>query len=341
MTRKRHRQAPRRSSSNYSGQHGTTLIELMIAVAIGLLLAVSASYMFVSSQRISRVVDSRAQQQETAAIVMDFIGRDLKNAGFYPASFPSSADTAGVLGGYTNVVDSTKVAFNQGLYGCSGAVFDTSTNTCPTAALTAPDSLVVNYFSSDDFTIDGVGTRRDCLKNSVDAVSYNVARAGSGATTTTTVALPVFVSNVYSLGAAKSVALDRQTISTRSFRCAGSGNAGVHQPLFQGVEELRILYGPAEANTVEAPARYYTATQMNTLSTAVINGETKTSWQRVVAVQVCIVTKTLDNNARQVASAGSYVNCDGTTVNYSTADRSLYQRDVRVFGLRNNLTATF
>ena len=79
---------------------------------------------------------------------------------------------------------------------------------------------------------------------------------------------------------------------------------------------------------------------MNALSALVVGGVSKTGWQRVVSVQVCIVTKTLDNSVRQTAT-GTYLNCDNTAVSYTTADRSIYQRSIRTFGLRNNLTGTF
>ncbi len=321
---------------------GVTLIELMISMAIGLILAAAASYMFLTSQRIYKTIDTRGQQQETAAIVLDFIGRDLKNAGFYPATFPTTAAVPGFYGQYSNIVPSTPVAYNQGVFGCSNAVFNpyASPPACPAAVSGAPDSLVVNYFSSDDFTVEGVGSRSDCLRGSVNTVTYNISRAGVGATNTTTVALPVFITNIYSLGSTTTLALDKQSVNTRSFRCAGNSSSGNHRPLFSGVEELRLRYGVSDGTTIEAPARFHTAAEVSALSALVVGGVSKTGWQRVVSVQVCIVTKTLDNSVRQTAT-GTYLNCDNTTVNYTTADRSIYQRSIRTFGLRNNLTGTF
>ena len=157
-----------------------------------------------------------------------------------------------------------------------------------------------------------------------------------GATNTSTVALPVLITNIYSLGSATTLALDKQSVSTRSFRCAGNSSSGNHRPLFSGVEELRLRYGVSDGTTIEAPARFHTAAEVNALSALVVGGVSK----RVVSVQVCIVTKTLDNSVRQTAT-GTYLNCDNTAVSYTTADRSIYQRSIRTFGLRNNLTGTF
>ncbi|MDM0039474.1 PilW family protein [Variovorax sp. J22G21] len=330
-----------------SRQRGLTLIELLISITIGLLLAAAASYLFVATNRISSVVETKSQQQESAAIVLDIIGRDLKNAGFYPADFPTTTVSSKFQGTYANVVSATVVAYNQGIFGCTGGQFDVATGGCPTPVTSEPDSLVINYFSADNFSTNGVGTRRDCLSQSVELATfggstYNQARAGSATGSTDTVDLPLFISNAYSLGANTTYTVNNgQTVTTRSFLCAGNGpNANPYQPLVSGITQLRFRYGVAEASTLESPARFYTATAVSALPSVDINGDIKTGWQRVVAVQVCVLSKTLDAAARQTAS-GSYVDCDGTTVNYTTTDRAIYRQQTRIFGIRNNLTKTF
>lgn len=324
-----------------SRSRGVTLIELMISVVIGLILAAAAAYLFSSTTRSSKTLDARAQQQETGAAVMEFIGRDLKQAGFFPAVYASGTSTA-FYGQFFNLVDATKPAYDQGIYGCSQGVFNptATVNTCPSPATGEPDSLVINYFTSDNFGSDGIGTRRDCLRQSVENVTYNVARS-TGGTYTTTVASPILVSNVYSLGPVTTNTVDNQTVSTRAFRCSGNGQLNTPQPLYSGVEQLQFRYGVNDGTTVEAPARFYTATEVNALPNVAINGETLTPWRRVQAVQVCVLVKTIDASARQIADQGSYVDCSGNTVAYAASDRSIYQRLVRVFGVRNNLTVTF
>jgi len=205
----------------------------------------------------------------------------------------------------------------------------------------------VNYFSADNFSIDGVGTRKDCLSQNVEAADfggfkYNAARAGSASASTDTVDLPLFISNVYGLGDEVTYQLDnKQSVTTRTFRCAGNGpNTEPYQPLVAGISQLRFRYGAAEATTLESPARFYTATEVSALASADINGEMKTGWQRVSAVEVCVVTKTIDSSVRQTA-AGSYTDCDGVKVDFTGADRAIYRQQTRVFGVRNNLTKTY
>ncbi|GAA4359508.1 hypothetical protein GCM10023165_55700 [Variovorax defluvii] len=331
---------------SFHRQRGLTLIELLVSITIGLLLAATATYLFVSTNRVSKVIDAKAQQQETAGIVLDIIGRDLKNAGFYPAGFPTTVTSSKFQGAYSNIVSAGVRAYDQGLFGCSGAVFDVATGTCPAAVASEPDSLVVNYFSSDNFDVEGVGTRQDCLRQNVEQAAfggfkYNEARAGTGSAGTGTVVLPLFVSNAYSLGSVYTYQQDRQSIQTRSFRCAGNGpTTRSYQPLVAGITQLRIRYGVATAATLESPARFYTASEVSAMAPVDINGESKTGWQRVSSVQVCVVAKTLDSSVRQTA-AGNYIDCDGAQISFTGADHALYQQQTRIFGVRNNLTRTF
>lgn len=325
---------------------GLTLIELLVSIVLGLLLAAAAGYMLISTTRVSTAVDANAQQHEATSVVLDIIGRDLKNAGFYPANFPVSIESSRFQGTYSNIVSTSVKAFDQGIFGCSEGLFDVTDGTCPASKTGEPDSLVVNYFSADNFEVEGVGTRRDCLRQDVElaefgGTKYNEDRAGAGAKGTGTVVLPLFISNVYGLGASYTYTQDGRSITTRSFRCAGNGpNTKPYQPIVSGVTQLRFRYGVAEANTLEAPARFFTAAEVNGLPAATVNGESKTAWQRVVAVQVCVVTKTLDASVRQTSS-GNYVDCDGASVAFAGSDRAVYKQQTRIFGVRNNLTRTF
>ena len=81
-------------------------------------------------------------------------------------------------------------------------MFNTATGVqaCPAADGASPIPWSINYFTSDNFGSEGIGTRRDCLRQNVESRFLQPARS-TGGTYTTTVALPILVSNVYSLGA--------------------------------------------------------------------------------------------------------------------------------------------
>jgi type IV pilus assembly protein PilW len=76
------------------GQHGVTLIEIMVALAIASVLVAAAGTLFVNSRK---NLDSQLHQQhiqESARHALELIGRDLRRAGYY-GGLPGSTAIAG------------------------------------------------------------------------------------------------------------------------------------------------------------------------------------------------------------------------------------------------------
>ena len=121
-------------------QKGLSLIELMIAMALGLILIFGVMQIFLSSKQTYSVVVSQSQTQENARVVKHFLGRGLRHAGYWddslvPFNLPSAGDfvnnqivfatdndtsDAGVVDG----TDTSMVRFNGAadgqLKGCTG-----------------------------------------------------------------------------------------------------------------------------------------------------------------------------------------------------------------------------
>ena len=105
-----------------------------------------------------------------------------------------------------------------------------------------------------------------------------------------------------------------------------------------GLEDLQFTYGVYASGDTLTPSRYYTATEINALSPVTINGVSLTAWQRVTAVRVCILTRTVGGNTKISEKTGSertYRDCSDTAKNQPVGDT--ITRYVEVFGLRNNL----
>jgi len=64
-------------------QQGLSLIELMVAITIGLLLTVALSNLMISTSRSFRVQDYQARMQENGTMALRLITDDLRMAGFY------------------------------------------------------------------------------------------------------------------------------------------------------------------------------------------------------------------------------------------------------------------
>ncbi len=96
-----------RTPAGAARQHGLTLIELMIAMVLGLLLVIAMSAVFVSSSTSRREVQISADVIENGRYGIDVLGRELTQAGFYGTL--ATADGAGTFNDMcsTAVVDAS------------------------------------------------------------------------------------------------------------------------------------------------------------------------------------------------------------------------------------------
>jgi type IV pilus assembly protein PilW len=240
-----------------------------------------------------------------------------------------------------NVVNPGFPAFNSGVYACASAKYDRATGQClgPSDNPNS-DTLIINYFSDDSFPQDadtfpgpGSGTRGNCLNGNSDNLIHNQkARDNRSA---------ILVTNIYSLGPIQSYEGAQGTVSTRSFGCLTLTNP-LQQPFFRGVEQLRFRFGLFDAASGQAPRRFYTITEMNALPLLLIGTANKTAWDRVVAIEVCVQTRSLENNAREAPSATTIKDCDGNNITGATANqpRPIIAITREVFNVRSTAGAT-
>lgn len=73
---------PRYSHSAPRLQHGFSLVEMMVAMVIGLILIAGVIQIFISSKQSYRVQDSMGRLQENARFAMDYLTREARMAGF-------------------------------------------------------------------------------------------------------------------------------------------------------------------------------------------------------------------------------------------------------------------
>jgi type IV pilus assembly protein PilW len=358
---------------------GMTLVELLVALLINTAVISAAAFLYLTTTRANTQTDEQGRQRETGILILDMIGRDLNNAGFYPFTYnPFASQT---LTSATNVVTALErmtsgdfpnpaegdatLAANASLaspvFGCSGARFMVSATdrTCPASVAGAPDSLVVNYYSADGF-LGGSSDWSTAGPQARDCLGQRVAvGTESGATSTTREPLnnnrrppsdatapptaPYFVQNSYALTNTQTVTLNGVSYQTRSFACAGNGNLASYQPLFDGVHDLRITYALMAAPPAVPPGGGTVPAPSRVVATPFQTAAAVTAaaaWGRVAAVRVCVITRTPLNRPRTTA-ASQYTDCDGTAVNVPATDTSLYATFERTFHLRNRSYIAF
>lgn len=66
----------------HNHQSGLTLIELMIALVLGLLLVAAATQIFISNQQTYRVTEAHARLQDNARFATEVLSRDIRAAGY-------------------------------------------------------------------------------------------------------------------------------------------------------------------------------------------------------------------------------------------------------------------
>jgi type IV pilus assembly protein PilW len=157
---------------------GFSIIEMMIAMTIGLLLLSGLSMIFVNSSNANRELQKTAQQIENGRYAIDVISQDLRHAGFYghlhdtsaiamPATIPpdpceasTAADLLSALRfpvqGYRGLIHASNPASNTAASGLP--------STCTTALLTAAnlktgsDVLVIRRADTNALAATDVAT---------------------------------------------------------------------------------------------------------------------------------------------------------------------------------------
>lgn len=310
---------------------GLSLVELMVALAIGLVVIGAVLVSYLSSSSNSQQSTSLAQMSEDATVALNVLRGQIAMVGY---SRPIGTITAtNSAGNPVEVLNRAYKGFNNDsndfITGCDGGLggfvdnrakdLNISDLTCPTSATanTDPDSIAIAYEADVDNTFR-VGTApnevpSDCLGQEL------LPRTETGIAATTYVA-----SNRFFIGT-------NGTTGQRELYCQGNGGVplplpgndtinanSTQQPLVENIVDLQITYGIADTqvtggNTtvLKEARRYLTATQIRALATAV--PPSTDLWNRVVSVRICVEVRSAKPAAPGEANLnlGGYVNCQG------------------------------
>jgi type IV pilus assembly protein PilW len=141
---------------------GFTLIELMVAVTIGLLLTVAIAQLFIGSRRSYATSDDLSRMQENMRYAHDVLSRTIRMSGYMSAPTRFSVDTDSYLGVFA--------AGNNALTGTDGNAGSSLTT------VTNPDTLTVRYQGTSDAAGVADGVTVDCTGQPVaaDVISTNI-----------------------------------------------------------------------------------------------------------------------------------------------------------------------
>lgn len=133
-------------------QHGLSLIELLVAMGLGLILVVGIGTVYLGSRQTYRMQEANARVQETGRFALEVIGRSLRQAG-------ADANIAANAAAITQCDD-------------AGGICTAIMGTDDSVNGTTSDTLTVEYYAGigqPDSDGDGQPESRNCLGNIANA----------------------------------------------------------------------------------------------------------------------------------------------------------------------------
>jgi len=337
-------------------QRGLTLIEIMIAVTLGLILTAGIIQIFVGSKRTYHATEGLARMQENGRFITDVIAHDLRHVLYRGCVDPNNpANTAYISTVVTDPFDPPIVGYDNSGTLPAGAVAGTDAVTVRFAeprgiplksamadeygditvasdrGLSAGDvAIIADCVQADVFTITDVidnGSSTFVIKHDAvfdgDTVNQNPNKADNGSGVTP-------LSKAYGTDAQLMILRDRTYFVRNTGRTAIDGtpilalarrSGGQVEDLIEGVANLQILYGERLAN---GNVRFVPA------------GTSGLDMNKVAAVQVGILLQTVEA-VGEPSAANQTFTIAGTSVTVPAGDRRLWRAFNVTTRLRNQL----
>lgn len=290
-------------------KQGYTLIEMMISIALGLIIILFVSNLYLSSKESYRINQDYAQLMQDGRSVMALLGRNLTQAGFgNPVGLGDQTTSDAALSTDFNypVTTPARRAFSACDNGFARLSDMTDFSCSTSSANVGRTAFHVSYRGDKLNTNSGAGTDCNGQKPSVTG--------------------DVIVNRFYLTISSGS--------TTKTLNCLGNGNTAFAQPLLNNVEDMRLTYG-VDTNGDQV-ADYFVNTATAAQSTGI-------DFKNVVSVAICLQISST-NSIAPVASQASkpqvFTDCNGTRQTASATDRKLHAVLSSVFTLRNRAASS-
>lgn len=270
------------SLTRLAPQRGRTLIELLVAIALGLLILLGVGGLYLSSNQTTRAATSLAGAENVGQVALAMIGNSIRRSGY-----------SEIIGTELSGLSVNVLYQGPTLRACSGARFvgDNPDNACGTSVEGAPDSLAI-WFQANNALASEQGVTDDCV--------------GSAASTVT-VTDPNFSPRVASIP----VVSNNFFVEGNNLRCAGATT----QPLLSGVEDMKVYFGfddfafnnPAMLDVAPAARSVRDAAAINSKGSA--PGSSFSAWDYVVSITVCVLVRTEEQGVSTQSGTITYQQC--------------------------------
>lgn len=286
-------------SVNSSSQMGLTLIELMVSLALGLIISLAATQLFVTGFSSFNLQRGLGDVNENGRFGLEFIVKQIRSAEYSPVLNVGSSNVAPVESAV--VVDASQLP--------SGTAEMVSRNNAFNLGLGASDQLVVRTWIADD-----VGTQRDCEGNVVPPNNYMVVR--------------YFLRADTPAGSNSALACDGGYYNSASPSVVNYGGDDSSVVLMSSVDSFQVLYGVAAAGAT-TPERYMTSAQYVALLAP---------RPPIVSVRIGVLVRSLDTTGNLPTNTAS-INVLGEVITASSQNAAgqgiLRRLFVNTVALRN------
>lgn len=334
---------------------GMSLVELMIAMTLGLVTVGAVGYIYLGTSKTYRTQDSLARLQEGARYAFEVITSDLRMAGATGCSYSTARNAINSFNTlwYVNLFDQPLVS--EEFDGTAGTETELSDALRVIRADVSREYVVQNHNPAGTFTFNAAhGLADGNLMVATDCNHAAVFRAGTasgsditysaGGSTPANATVDLgesgpytFLtgSRVYRLSASTYYVAENPAGEPALFRSRPAAGTALPaaEELVEGVEDLQVTFGidtdnDGEINFLDPDGDddpYLTATQVNALS-----GTPSERWARVVSVRISLLMRTVEDNV--LPESQTYTYNGGST---TPADRRLRKVFTHVVTMRN------
>lgn len=278
-------------------QRGVSLVELMVGLVIGLVLVLAASAVYLFSKNSFNYATEISQLEENGRFAINLLTKHIQSAGFVMID-PTAQSPQGPI--------------DNKITGCDlGITVSTSAVVCKTTTPTGQTpSASLGIFSETD--APDIGTKFqgfDCLGGPAVAVVV-----GGKTTYQTRSYFYITRSTVQTPGGSTTMG----QLSCVADRSTGGVANFVSDTIFPGIEQLSLRYllpSAADPNTAQ--------------SSNLADGLTAAQWGTVLAVDVCVLAKTIQAGGND--SGTSYTDCYGNAITATSGESyKTFQTTVRL-----------
>jgi type IV pilus assembly protein PilW len=298
---------------------GFTLVELLIAMALGLSLSAGVMQIYVANSQADRIQEAKMRIQETGRFALNFLASEIRMSAYLgclsksgiihnmlyqpPASFQVER---GIQGWEAKSVTAQELVSSSGSHWTSteGNVLDTTTVMTGTDILrvwnTSPGAALLDSISSGAEANGDIVILNDCYRVDVlQACSVVHSSEGLGINTEATVCVPgndvskparsqidgellKLKSALFYIGKRANVAENPPALFRRQLN--SNAVAGTPEEMLEGIENMQILYGVNLDNDLQ-----------NTVD-AYVPADQVSAWSSVISVRLSLLVQSIENN---------------------------------------------